>query len=188
MPTTSTDPHVYTGGAFNQKYLQAFYTPEDVARKVADKACVRDYGVLEPSAGHGALARACKIAGAVRVQCFDLNDEAVRYLKDKGYEAYAKDFLEVNPEAWPKFGRVVMNPPFTRGTDIRHVRHAVKFLRPKGRLVSIMAGNDRTAPFAALVNDLQQRGAKVEIEHLPAGAFKESGTDVRTLILTVQLP
>jgi hypothetical protein len=42
-----------------------------------------------------------------------------------------------------KFDRVVMNPPFDHGADIKHVEHARKFLKPGGRLVAVVANGPR---------------------------------------------
>jgi 16S rRNA G1207 methylase RsmC len=78
-----------------------------------------------------------------------------------------------------------MNPPFAKGQDICHVAHALKFLRPGGRLVAIMSAgtasrDDRASrDFRALI---EARGGT--IEELSEGAFKASGTNVRTVIVT----
>ena len=71
-----------------------------------------------------------------------------------------------------------MNPPFTKGQDIKHVNHALQFLKPGGKLVAIMAGNDKSKWFDSLE-------WCYEIEDVPAGAFKESGTNVATIIVTI---
>ena len=46
------------------------------------------------------------------------------------------DFLECNGDLGT-FDRIVMNPPFTNGDDIKHIMHALKMLKPGGRLVAI---------------------------------------------------
>lgn len=71
-----------------------------------------------------------------------------------------------------------MNPPFTRGSDIRHINHARKFLAPNGRLVAICAAGPR------------QRAAfqhtAAEWIDLPAGSFKEAFTNVAAAIVVFQ--
>ena len=47
-----------------------------------------------------------------------------------------EDFLAVPPA--PVYDRVIMNPPFTRGQDVTHVQHALRFVRPGRRLVAVM--------------------------------------------------
>jgi 16S rRNA G1207 methylase RsmC len=85
------------------------------------------------------------------------------------------DFLTCNGNLG-KFDRILMNPPFSNGEDIKHIRHALTFLKPGGRLVAICANGPR------------QREALMGLgtwEDLPAGTFKESGTMVNSAMLTV---
>ncbi|MFJ7280500.1 hypothetical protein [Kitasatospora sp. NPDC098663] len=93
------------------------------------------------------------------------------------------DFLTVPVE--PRFDRVLMNPPFTRGADMAHVVHALRFLKPNGLLVSVMSRTvteqtDSTTAFRKLV---EQRGGLVEA--LPARAFAQSGTTVDTVLVVI---
>jgi type I restriction-modification system DNA methylase subunit len=79
-----------------------------------------------------------------------------------------------------------MNPPFADQQDIRHVEHALRFLKPGGRLVAIMSAGvsfrqDRQATtFRELVE-----GCDGTIEPLPEGAFEASGTGVRAVLVTI---
>ena len=80
-----------------------------------------------------------------------------------------------------------MNPPFENGQDIDHVRHAFGMLRPGGILVAIMSPgpffrSDRKA--AAFREWFDAMGG--ERRDLPAGAFRESGTGVATVLVTVR--
>ena len=101
-----------------------------------------------------------------------------------------RDFLEVAQK--PNFDRVVMNPPFAKQADIAHVRHALGFVKPGGRLVSVMSAavtwktDRRTQSFHAMLES--GFGFKgYHFEDVPEGAFKESGTAVRTVILVVDV-
>lgn len=187
---------VETGLATNKKtMLQAFYTPPDLARRVAEIACLKDgMTVLEPSAGHGALAIAARELAKVKVTCFDVDPEACVALEDAGFIAHCRDFLSLHApirggplsaRAWGPFDRVLMNPPFSHGNDIDHVTHALRFLAPGGRLTAIMPASAPTGTtrlhrnFHAL---LKQYVASWE--ELPEGSFAESGTHVRTSLLT----
>ena len=143
--------------------------------------------VLEPSAGTGAIAWACAAAGA-HVDCYEIQQgnafalamNAPRDLR----RTQVADFLEVEPS--PLYERVVMNPPFMKQADIKHVLHALKFLKPGGLLVAVMSAgvrfrqNAATTAFRDLVD---QRGG--EIEALPENSFKESGTGVNTVVVTI---
>lgn len=168
-----------TGVAIDEKKkFQAFYTPADVAARVVKMADVTNHIVLEPSAGNGALADVCLVAGAERVECIELNPEAAADLREKEYPTIEGDFLTVAPKPYE---RIVMNPPFTKNQDLKHVAHALRFLAPGGVLVAIMCGNTSRPKFKALVEELDH-----DIEEVPAGAFKESGTPIATIILRVR--
>ena len=82
------------------------------------------------------------------------------------------------------FDRVVMNPPFSRQRDIHHVLHAHRFVSPAGRLVSIMS-----AAIEFRTNALTERFREHVAAHngtitpIEAGAFRESGTMVRSALV-----
>lgn len=168
--------------AAKKKTLQQFYTPEALADLIAQRAGVSGHRVLEPSAGHGALAQACLRHGATFVQCVDINPDCKTLLTRTRFGITIADFLQVKPE--PVYPRIVMNPPFTRGQDIRHVAHALKFLKPKGRLVSVMAGEMNLARLKTHTADIR---FVCSVIPLPEGSFKEAGTNVKTSLLTIQL-
>ncbi len=178
-PTEKITHYATTGEIVNEKKnRQAFYTPEDVVEKVIECACIDDsVRVLEPSAGGGALARACVKAGAKSVDCCELDPHEFAALVDEGIynNFFAGDFLAMTPA--PIYDLVVMNPPFTKGQDVLHVLHAYKFLKPDSRLVAIVADKDD--------DRLTQLGAEV-VERLPAGAFRSSGTNVKTRIILIR--
>ena len=63
--------------------------------------------------------------------------------------------MQLSPEVVGRFDRVVMNPPFCRGRDLDHVRHALRFVAPGGRLVAIMSAG------VAFREDVYERDAKL---------------------------
>ncbi|MET8113739.1 class I SAM-dependent methyltransferase [Streptomyces prasinus] len=164
---------------------QYFPTPTAVVQRVIGLAAIEPgMEVLEPSAGSGAIAAAAAASGAV-VDCIEQDPGYAAVLADAGCARTltVADFLTVPAE--PRYDRVVMNPPFTRGTDMAHVEHALRFLKPNGLLVSVMSWavtehGRKTAGFRALV---EARGGSVEA--VAEGAFRESGTDVDTVIVTI---
>ena len=179
---------VKDGRAVNiRQTLQAFYTPAFLAEKMAGLARIGSGDrVLEPSAGEGALADAARALGGV-VDCVEIDSHAIAILKGKGYTVTEQDFLTIAPE--PEWDVVILNPPFSGGSAVRHTDHAIKFLRPNGRLVGLMdAGvchrTDRAT--SNFLTDVSKFGAK--FERIPAGTFKESGTDVATVMISLTLP
>jgi Methyltransferase small domain len=102
------------------------------------------------------------------------------YANENNFRVVCSDFLECNGDLG-KFDRVLMNPPFANGSDIKHIKHALTFLKPGGRLVAICAGGTRQAE--ALQPLAEDSGGLWE--PLPADTFKESGTAVNTVLLTI---
>lgn len=171
-----------TGVSVDEKKRdQAFFTSRALADRVAARADVAGEHVLEPSAGNGALADACMRAGALSVSCFETNMAHMDALRGKEYNVIWDDFLKFSPDKNALYSRIVMNPPFTKNQDIAHVRHALKWLAPGGILVAIMLDNTTRKGFAALEEEYDPG-----IEDVERGAFKESGTDVRTIIVKIE--
>lgn len=164
--------------------LGYFPTPKNIVRRLIELADVMPHmSILEPSAGQGAIAQElAKIAADVC--CYEIDGGNVVVLLKKEITSATRDFLSVEPS--PTFDRVVMNPPFTKQMDILHVLHAYKFLKPGGRLVSVMASgvefrsNKLTTDFRQFI--ISHNGG---IEALPEGSFLESGTGVNTVIVTI---
>ncbi len=73
------------------------------------------------------------------------------------------------------FDKILMNPPFENGADIRHIMHALGMLKPGGRLVAICANGPRQ--FAKL-----QPIASVWKE-LPAKTFAGTGVNAALLVI-----
>ena len=173
--------------ADKKKDMQAFYTPSELACDVVQKARVSGMSVLEPSAGQGALMKECFAQGATEVHAIEIDPA-----NEKELSLYAPacveigDFLGMHPTSVGFFDRVVMNPPFTKDQDIKHVTHAMKFLKPGGRLVAVMSPgwvNSTRRAHQAFHEMVEFHDG--EIEEMPAGAFKESGTNIRTVIVTM---
>lgn len=159
---------------------QLFPTPRAVADRLVMFAIRKDTRtVLEPSSGTGALVRAVlDYAPAAVVTAYEINPSLARHTG-----ATCADFLTVEPQ--PIFDAVVMNPPFAGCAEVAHVMHAGKFLRPGGRFAAVMSAAvtfRQTSAYAALNHWLKGRAATVV--PLPDNAFAESGTNVRTVLVT----
>lgn len=171
-----------------KKDNQFYATPADLARTVVSAVGhLAGKRVLEPSAGDGALADLARAAGAdvVTIENWNVN---VLKLQAKGYNVMERDFLTVTPEEIGLFDAIVANPPFSRGMDMKHVEHMLKFLKPGGTLsvltsTSWEAGSQRRQ--AAFRQMLEEH--KAYIERVAPGAFKSSGTQVGALHITLTM-
>ena len=170
-----------------KKDFQFFETPKEVADMIHDLAEISSFDiVLEPSAGRGALLEPLHKA---KVFCVELMRENVKYLQDNEYLVTEGDFLEMIPEELGKFDRIIANPPFTKNQDIDHVLHMYKFLADGGILVSVMSpswtfgSQKKQVRFREWLSEIN-----AEVIELDAGAFKESGTMVRSCIVKITKP
>lgn len=141
--------------------------------------------VLEPEAGSGAiLDQVQELAPNAELVAFERHSSLCDVLRLKGYAVTQSDFLEAAPS--PLVDLVLMNPPFENGQDVDHVRHAFHFLKPSGRLVAIMSTgpffrqDKRSQAFRDWFDDLG--GERYDI---PAGAFRESGTGIATVLVVL---
>ncbi|WP_338578692.1 DUF4942 domain-containing protein (plasmid) [Brevundimonas olei] len=178
-PVTSRAPA--TGFSF-------FPTPEALVERVmSDSQIQRGMTVLEPSAGTGALAYPAAEAGAL-VTAVEIQSAFAAELASSGRftRVLQDDFLQLTPEMIGRYDRVVMNPPFCRGRDVDHVRHALKFVAPGGLLVAIMAAGvayREDAATVALRSAVDAAGGR--IIDLPERSFSSVGTNVNTCLVTI---
>ncbi len=164
-----------------------FPTPIDLVDKMIIAAeLTPDMIILEPSAGQGAIAeRVARIVGYNNVHCFELLPDNCEALMKYGFmKTECCDFLAVEPK--PLYDRVIMNPPLSKQQDIDHVLHALKCLKPSGRLVGIMSSgitfrqNRKTTNFLSLIN------GRSKVIPNPLETFKLSGTLVNTITVIIE--
>lgn len=163
--------------------FQLFQTPPELAHRLADLLPKRqNMRILEPSAGLGRLIDAVYSFEPSELVAVEMAAECARELftqERAGVKLIQRDFLTITPEEIGSFDAVIMNPPFTMRSDIRHVLRALQFLRPNGTL-------------AALVMDTSHREKALRHlsttwEKIPAGAFKSEGTNVPTILLSMTI-
>jgi len=167
-----------------------FPTPEYVIRMMMDKiVCdIENPVFLETSAGKGNIVEYIrKVYSKACICSYEVNNQLVKILRLKGIEVNECDFLEDIPDK-PFADFIILNPPFEKFADIKHVRHAYdNFLKPGGRLVSIMSegvffrSNKVCDHFRKF---LENRGYS---EKLDAGSFKsafrQTGVNCRIVVL-----
>jgi predicted RNA methylase len=168
-----------------KRTMGQFFTPPCLADQMARMVHGAGDYVLEPSAGEGALAEAISGLTGVDVFCVEKDPRLFGVLQRKGFQAVCADFLELRLSA--VWDAVVMNPPFSGGQDVAHVRRAFELLRLGGRLVAVMSPHWTFAVDKASKEFRAWAAGKLgEQEELPAGTFKDSGTDVRAVLVTMQ--
>jgi phospholipid N-methyltransferase len=172
---------------------QLFPTPKPLAARLIQEADIQPgHRLLEPSAGTGALLDAIDMGNfrwadepgqqgeSVAVE---INTKLAKMLVAKWplVRVFARDFLECNGDLGA-FDRIVMNPPFDHGTDIKHIQHAATMLKPGGRLVALCANGPRQRE---ILKPLAEESGGWW-EDLPEGSFSEAGTDVNVALLVIE--
>lgn len=162
--------------------FQLFQTPATIAAQLVALLDLEPGArVLEPSAGLGRILDALKAAKTGEVFAVEKSPElcAELYLQNRtGVKLVQRDFLSCTPEDFGQFDAVAMNPPFHMRADIAHTLHALKFLRPGGKVAGLCMDTERRA------SALKAR-ASVWLP-LPAGTFRSEGTNVPTVLFLIQ--
>jgi len=167
-----------------RKARQAFYTPMEVGEAMVREAgpALPSMRYLEPSAGDGRLVHLLRLAGAEQIDVCETDAAARERLLAAG-EAHlvGEDFLSYRPAVL--YDRIVMNPPFSRNTYVRHIEHAWSLLAPGGRIVTLGPNG---------LGDLLTRCAlelpgciSATWEMIEKNAFREYGTGIEVTFATL---
>lgn len=181
LPDAEDENTKFRPGTAVAKDLQFYWTPKpvvDLALEAAGLFKYQDYNrgcsrVLEPSCGDGRILDEARKRGHI-VFGIEVHAGRAAEARAKGHNVLTANFLECPPA--PEYDAVVMNPPFYGRHYVKHVRHAVKFLKPGGTLVSIL-------PATAHYDHKELSG---EWRDLPVGSFSEAGTNVPTGLLKMR--
>lgn len=169
------------------KDLQFYWAPEPVIEAALEYANVHEqtaytrgrgieaYRILEPSCGDGRILDGIRQRGHNSLGV-EYHPGRAAQARAKGHAVVTANFLDQTPVA--EFDKVVMNPPFYGRHYVKHVRHALKFLKPGGVLVSIL-------PATAHYDHGELKG---EWRDLPVASFAEAGTNVPTGLLRITAP
>lgn len=170
------------------KGVDYFPTPEPIGLKMVELAGLkRGESALEPSAGHGAIARyfpdftdntfvepSGELQGDLALRCAGGNNT----IKGGDFESL---------HAVNKFDGIVMNPPFGKGGKmaIEHLEKACNHLRDGGRVVALIPHGGMADK---RLNDFYGRMEEKNIHliktiYLPSVAFERAGTSVNTKIV-----
>lgn len=156
------------------KKFQFYPTPPEVAEYLVELADIQETDrVLEPSAGEGHIADCIKTGTLTTIE---LDFSKCDILLKKWYTPINSDFLTHNWE----YTKIVMNPPFTKSQDVKHILHAYSLLAPNWILVSVASASIQTRS-GTLYDELH--ALNPEFIELPEWSFKESWTMVNTVIV-----
>lgn len=178
-------------GRDNREGVDYFPTPEPIGYKMVEWAQLTEgETALEPSAGHGAIARYVPETNGMTAIEPSANLFTRLQMRAGGP---GRRFEEMTFEDYPvgnKHDTVLMNPPYGVGgkTAMEHVAKAFRHLNEGGRLIAIIPdGPAMEKRFDAWINDSNMGGAAVLVGEvkLPSVAFGRAGTSVRTRVVVI---
>ena len=171
----------------NREGVDYFPTPEPLGYKMMEWANMGEGDtVLEPSAGHGAIARyAPKGNQMVAIEPSQSLFTKLQ-LKAGGLGRKFQNTIFENYDISNKHDVVVMNPPFgTAGaTAIAHLGKAFKHLEEGGRVVALIPRGSTDKKFDKWIESEKTAVMRAEVE-LPDIVFKQAGTNVVCRVVVV---
>ena len=173
-----------------KKEFQFFPTPQALAETMVYIAELQNHHrILEPSAGHGAILKEISKSVDVAVDYCELMDVNRTVLDSISVNAtlVGHDFMEID-ESY-KYDRIIANPPFKGNQDIEHIQKMYRLLNRGGMIVTLcsphskQSSNRKETEFREWLSDIN-----AEVSDVPSGTFKESGTNIATILITIQKP
>lgn len=158
-----------------------FQTPPELAARMVALLGENVRGhVLEPSAGLGRILDALKPYSPLSVTAVEIAAQCASELFRQQRENVVllqRDFLAMTPQDFGLFDAAAMNPPFHLRADIRHIQHALTFLKPSGTLVALCLDTPH--------REKALKPLSTTWEQVKAGTFGKEGTNVPTVMLTI---
>lgn len=171
----------------NREGVDYFPTPEPLGYKIVEWANIGEGdSVLEPSAGHGAIARYAPQSNELVAIEPSMSLFAKLQMKAGGLgRKFQNDTFE-NYYIGNKHDTIVMNPPFGKAgaTAIAHVGKAFGHLEEGGRVVAIIPRGAMDKKFDKWYEGEKSAVLRAEID-LPDIVFEQAGTKVRCRVVVI---
>ena len=171
----------------NREGVDYFPTPEPLGYKMVEWANIGEGdSVLEPSAGHGAIARYVPQSNELVAIEPSMSLFAKLQMKAGGL---GRKFQNETFEAYHisnKHDTIVMNPPFGHAgaTAIAHIEKAFGHLEEGGRMVAIIPRGAMDKKFNKWYDNEKTAAMRAEVD-LPDIVFQQAGTSVRCRVVVV---
>lgn len=173
----------------NREGVDYYATPEPVGLKMVEWANIKPGDkVLEPSAGHGAIARFFPGQTDVTMVEPSLNLSQRAALANGGARIVNSRFEDFNRTN--KYDAIVMNPPYGMGgkTAYEHLDKAMQHLREGGRIVALVPrGGMADQRFTQFMKVAEENGVHLVADiAMPKSTFERAGTQVNTRVLVLE--
>ena len=169
----------------NREGIDYFPTPEPLGYKMVQWAGLGEGdSVLEPSAGHGAIARYVPQSNELMSIEPSQNLFSRLQLKVGGFGRKFLNNIFENYDIHNKHDAVIMNPPFGKAgaTAIQHLDKAFKHLDEGGRVVALIPRGATDKKFEAWLSQNKDAVLRAEV-NLPDITFQQAGTSVMSRVV-----
>lgn len=167
-----------------KKETDFYYTPSEIVDEMISLMPLlynEKLSFLEPSCGQGHIVDEInRLFKNSEVTCVEKNPNHCEFMRKKGYNPICADFLSLEPEE--KYDVILMNPPFKE--QMEHIKHAYKFLKEGGYLISVAMGN--ILQYESKTGKEFKNWFKEKDGYcykLQENSFKKAGTNVNTTLL-----
>lgn len=183
--TQVKDVGIKLNGVSLSEVFDFYPTPVELVELVQDLAEVRSTDtILEPSAGTGNL-----ITGynTNNITCVELSPILAEVLINKGYNVNNMSFEDYAINNSVKFDRIIMNPPFGKRLDAKHIDLAFNMLKNDGILIAISSTGIKNATDKASkkYQDLYEKYGV--FQEIYKGMFKNSGKGTSIDVMVTKL-
>ena len=177
--------------------LQAYFTPLEISKKMQQSAHICDNDiVLDPSAGTGNLVNGLNIPKE-NIFLVEPNPEFCEFLRRNGYVNVIQSTFEdaLDKRVLPNnISKILMNPPFSKQSDLKHILLAYELLNKGGTLVSIIGKNsllerdinNQKSPTLENFINICKSSKIHQIVNLEPASFEESGTICDTCMIILE--
>ena len=177
--------------------LQAYFTPLKLSKRMQQLAHICDNDiVLDPSAGTGNLVNGLNVPKE-KIFLIEPNAEFCEFLRRSGYVNVIQSTFEeaLDRKMLPNnISKVLINPPFSKQTDLKHILLAYGLLNKGGTLVSIIGKNsllerdinNQKSPILENFVNTCKSSKFNQIVNLEPASFEESGTIYDTCMIILE--
>lgn len=177
--------------------LQAYFTPPEISKKMQQLAHICDNDiVLDPSAGTGNLVNGLNVPKD-NIFLVEPNPEFCEFLRRSGYVNVIQSTFEeaLDKKVLPNnISKILMNPPFSKQSDLKHILLAYELLNKGGTLVSIIGknsllerdiNNQKSPTLENFINTCKSSKSH-QLVNLEPNSFEESGTICDTCMIILE--
>lgn len=169
-----------------KKSLQFYPTTEVAGERLLRGVNLTGKVVFEPSAGDGFLVEQAYLAGAAEVLCAEIYEKFHPAVEQSGGRLIGTDVFQLSSASLSDVDVVLMNPPFSGGQDIKHVRHVLGLIPDQAEVHAIISASvlhNSSKVYDSFRSFLTEKD--IELEEMEAGTFKDSGTMTRSCIVRI---